>query len=56
MDIAKGGINFISAIGDQWRHVRKSTSAAFSMQNIKIMVEAKSDVVDEWIDTLLLFD
>jgi cytochrome P450 len=46
-------VNFISANGQRWKHVRKSTSTAFTPANIKKMVKAISIIVDTWIDDVL---
>ena len=47
------GLNVIIAEGHRWKHVRKSTSSAFSAPNVKLMVEQIDVIVDEWIEDIL---
>jgi len=44
-----GGENIITANGHRWKHVRKSTMAAFSTQNVKIMTESIDVILDRWV-------
>ena len=43
------GPNMIIAEGQRWKHVRKSTSTAFSAENLKRMIEPIDEILDEWI-------
>ncbi len=48
-----GGANFVTEDGHRWKHVRKSTMAAFSNKNIKKVVETVDVVMARWMqDTL----
>lgn len=47
------GLNVIIAEGHRWKHVRKSTSSAFSASNVKLMVEQIDVIVDAWIEDSL---
>ena len=47
------GPNLVIAEGNRWKHVRKSTSTAFSATNVKLMVEQIDVIVNEWIQTVL---
>lgn len=47
------GTNVIIAEGHRWKHVKKSTSTAFSAANVKLMVEQIDVIVDEWMKTVL---
>lgn len=48
------GINFIVAQDERWKHVRKSTSAAFSGPNIRRMVQNTfHSVIEKWIQANL---
>jgi cytochrome P450/NADPH-cytochrome P450 reductase len=48
-----GGENFFTAEGQRFKHVRKSTNAAFAPQNVKRMVGIVDDVVTKWSRTKL---
>lgn len=48
-DTSHGGTNLTIAEGHRWKHVRKSTSPAFSSQNIKIIEKVISSVVEKWV-------
>ncbi|CAB9499505.1 Phylloquinone omega-hydroxylase [Seminavis robusta] len=51
------GMNFIAAKeGDRWKHARKSTSAAFSSENMKAMVDVVHTVMNKWIQDQLSSD
>jgi len=46
-------MNFVAAHGHRWKHVRKSTVAAFSNENVKLMVQVVDQVMDTWIKEVL---
>ena len=52
-DRACGGENFFTSNGPRATHVRKSTSAAFSAQNVKKMGAVVEEVLDQWIEKRL---
>lgn len=47
------GANMITEEGHRWKHVRKSTSTAFSAPNIKRMIESINGIVEQWIQDVL---
>jgi cytochrome P450 len=52
-DLAASGETFFAANGHRANHVRKSTTAAFSNQNIQRMSRIINDILKDWIDNRL---
>lgn len=52
-DKAISGENFFTSNGKRASHVRKSTAAAFSGQNMKKMAVVVEEVVDQWVEERL---
>ncbi len=48
-----GGDNIVTANGHRWKHVRKSTMAAFSTNHVKKMVESIDVILDRWMKETL---
>jgi cytochrome P450 len=48
-----GGENFFPANGHRANHVRKSTAAAFSPQNIKFIGKVVEEAIEDWITNTL---
>lgn len=49
------GMNLIAEAnnGPRWKHVRKSTSTAFSPANIQLMIQHIDEIVENWINEKL---